>query len=117
MTPRSAAPLVPLARVWLFDLVYGACVAAAGWRDAVGFMVIIAGIGMADAIDEKVRHGGWALAAGVAAGTCILMLARAAGLGPADSPWAAYPVFAAASLAALAVFAAVTRLPGRARAT
>ncbi|MET7442935.1 hypothetical protein ACFYQQ_00145 [Streptomyces sp. NPDC005496] len=117
MTPRSAAPLVPLARVWLFDLVYGACVAAAGWRDAVDFMVVIAMLGMADAIDEKVRHGWWALAAGVAAGTSVLPLAREAGLGSEDSPWAAYPVFAAASLVALAVFAAVTRLPGRARAT
>jgi hypothetical protein len=115
VTPRRAAPLAPLARAWLFGLVYGACMAAVGWRDAMDFTVLTAVFAMADGIDEKVRLGSWALAAGVAAGTSVLFLARAAGLGPDDSPWAAYPVLAAASLAALTVFAAVTRLPGRAR--
>jgi hypothetical protein len=113
-TPRDAAPILPLARVWAAVAVVGAGIAAIGGGDMV-VVVCVLGVlhALVDEVINGVRHRWPAFAAAVGAGWAVDRLVRAVTSAPADPDWADYPGLAAGSLAAFAVFVAVTRLPGR----
>ncbi|MER5341235.1 hypothetical protein ABT030_13020 [Streptomyces mirabilis] len=88
---RGAAPVRPLARVWVFVVAAGAGAAALGWGDMV---VVVMFVGTVQALlDDVVR-------AVVSAPT-----------DPDWAEWADWPGLACGSLAAFATFVAITRLP------
>jgi hypothetical protein len=106
-----AAPLRPLAAVWLFCVAAGAGVGALGWGDGFAVMMFAPVYAMLDDVIAGVRHRWAAFAAGLAAGYWAGRLVRPGADVRSDAVWADYPSLVLGSLAALAVFAAISRLP------
>lgn len=113
-TPRSPAPPVPLLRIWLLCLAFGAVLAALGWDEEHFMMTYAAVFAMLDDVVAGVRHRWPALVAGLAAGWAADRLMRA-GVPDPGSAWGEYSVLAVGTLTALATFASVSRLPRPAR--
>ncbi|MFF1450776.1 hypothetical protein ACFVYF_21930 [Streptomyces sp. NPDC058274] len=112
--PRDAAPIRPLARVWAALAVVGAGFAALGWGDMVVIVCVLGVLhALVDEVNNGVRHRWPAFVAALGAGWAVDRLVRAVTSAPTDPDWADYPGLAAGSLAAFAIFVAVTRLPGR----
>jgi hypothetical protein len=112
-TPRAPSPAAPLLRVWLFGALLGAGLCAIGWDDVLDVVLIGTLFAMVDDVIEGVRHRWPALALGPAAGWAAGVAAGAVWPEPDDPAWSGYPGTAVGSFVALAVFAAVTRLPRR----
>ncbi|MEV0224796.1 hypothetical protein [Streptomyces sp. NPDC050704] len=110
--PRHAAPVWPLARVWLFIVAAGAGAAALGWGDLVVVLMFVGIVhALLDDVINGVRHRWPAFVAGLSAGWCVDRLAEAVLSAPADPHWADWAGLTCGSLAAFATFVAVTRLP------
>ncbi|MGW1498138.1 hypothetical protein ACWCQW_06030 [Streptomyces mirabilis] len=109
---RDAAPVRPLARVWVFVVAAGAGAAALGWGDMV-VVVMFAGIVQAllDDVIKGVRHRWAAFVAALSAGWSADRLITAVVSAPTDPNWTDWPGLACGSLAAFATFVAITRLP------
>jgi hypothetical protein len=112
-TPRGPAPIWPLIRVWLFCIAVGAGASALGWGDGLGLMVLGTVFAMLDDVVKAVRCRWPAFAVGLLAGWSAEKLASAGLSAPTAPVWADFPSLAFGSLAALATFAAITRLSGR----
>ena len=111
-TPQKPAPLVPSLLIWGFCLVAGAVAAAAGWVEGPVVRTLAAVWCMLDDVIEGVRHRWPAFAAGLAVCWGVNRLAHLL-VPDSDSQWGEYAVYAATTLAALAMFVAVSRLPLR----
>jgi uncharacterized membrane protein YccC len=109
---RGDAPVLPLVRVWLFCLAAGAGLSALGWSEASVVMVVGTVCGMLDDVGKGVRNRWPALGVGLLAGWSVDKLVGVGMSAPTDPDWADYPDLALGSLAALAAFAAITRLSG-----
>ncbi|MFD8220454.1 hypothetical protein ACFV2U_43985 [Streptomyces sp. NPDC059697] len=109
---RDAAPVRPLARVWVFVVAAGAGAAALGWGD---MMVVVMFVGIVQALLDDVikgvRHRWPAFVTALSAGWSADRLTRAVVSAPADPDWADWPGLVCGSLAAFATFVAVTHLP------
>jgi hypothetical protein len=108
---RVAAPIRPLARVWLFCVGTGAGAAAIGWSEGPVLMVLGMVFALLDDVIEGVRYRWPAFVVGQLAGWHAARLVKVGTSAPADPDWADYPAVAFGTLVAIAVFAAVTRLP------
>lgn len=111
-TPRVAAPIWPLTRVWLGCVAAGAGLSALGWSEGPVLMVVVTVYAMLDDVIQGVRSRWPAPAVGLLAGWSVDRLVGIGVPAPTDPDWADYPALALGSLAALAAFAAITRLPG-----
>ncbi|MCF3135970.1 hypothetical protein [Streptomyces olivochromogenes] len=109
---REPAPVLAHVRVWLLCAAVAAGGAALSWHDSPALVPMFTAFAMIDDVAKGVRHRWPALLAGTLAGWATLIGADAALPTPADSDWRTYSAFTSASLAALAVFVVVTRLPG-----
>lgn len=89
---RDAAPVRPLARVWVFAVAAGAGAAALGWGDMV-VVVMFVGIVQAllDDVTKGVRHRWPAFVAALSAGWSADRLIRAVVSAPTDPDWAGRP--------------------------
>ncbi|MFE5814576.1 hypothetical protein ACFQ6S_14385 [Streptomyces sp. NPDC056479] len=113
-TPRHPSPVVPTLRIWGFCLAVGALAAWAGRDEGPIVMTLATVWSMLDDVIDGVRHRWPAFAAGLAVGWAVNRLAHASLHAP-DGSWGEYAVFASTTLAALATFVALTRLPRRER--
>lgn len=117
-TPRHAAPVWPLARVWAGTAAAGAGAAALGWEDMVVVVMFVGTMNaLLDDVVKGVRHRWPAFVTALPAGWSADRLTRALASAPADPDWADWPGLTCGSLAAFAAFAAVTRLPAGALRT
>jgi len=115
-TPRGAASVQPLARVWIAVAVVGAGGAALGWGDFVSAAMLVGTVcALLDDVIEGVRHRWLAFVAGLLGGWSADKLVRAVTDEPADPDWADYPALAAGTLTAVVLFVVITRLPVRRR--
>ncbi|GAA4052940.1 hypothetical protein [Streptomyces shaanxiensis] len=115
-TPRHPAQPVPLLRVWLALLALGAGGAALGLEWEGTFVMWLGTVyAMLDDVIKGVRHRWPAFAAALAVGWVVDRLAYAVVPAASDSLWGEYGVYVAWTLAALATFTAITRLPSRER--
>ncbi|WP_234342903.1 hypothetical protein [Streptomyces fulvoviolaceus] len=114
-TPRSPVAAWPTLQVWLFCLAVGAVGAALSWEEQGPLlMMVVVLMEMFENVVKGVRHRWPAFVAALAVGWGVNRLAYA-GVPDSDSLWGGYCVYALWTLAALATFVAVTRLPlGRA---
>lgn len=111
-TPRHPSAAVPQLRVCLFLLAMGAFAAAVDWDEGTFAMTIGAVWSMLDDVIKGVRLRWPAFVAGLAVGWGVNRLAHAA-VSSAGSPWGEYAVHAATTVAVLATFVGVSRLPRR----
>lgn len=113
-TPRHPSPVVPTLRISVFCLATGALATWAGWDEGPVVMTLATVWSMLDDVIDGVRHRWPAFAAGLAVAWGVNRLAHASLHAP-DASWGEYSVYASTTLAALATFVAVTRLPWRGR--
>ncbi|MFE9763590.1 hypothetical protein ACFYPC_03480 [Streptomyces sp. NPDC005808] len=111
--PREAAPILPLAHAWLFFTAAGGGVVAVGWTEFVDLIGVWTVLAMLDDVTKGVRHRWPAFIAGLLVFWSIGKLVRRGLPAPADPDWADYPALVCGSLAALVVFAAITRVRPR----
>ncbi|WP_327431822.1 hypothetical protein [Streptomyces sp. NBC_01236] len=109
---RRAAPVMPLARVWVAFVAVAAGAAAVGWGDMVVVLIFVGTVSaLTDDVADGVRYRWPACVVGLLAGWGAGQLVRAGTPAPADPDWVDYPALAVGSLVAFVVFAAITRLP------
>ncbi|WP_031475277.1 hypothetical protein [Streptomyces bicolor] len=115
-TPRDPAQPVSLLLVWLFLLAVGAGGAALGLEWEGTFAMTMGTVfTLLDDVIKGVRHRWPACVAALAVGWGVVRLAHVVVPGASDSLWGDYGVHAAWTLATLATFVAITRLPPRPR--
>ncbi|MGI5379111.1 hypothetical protein ACQEV2_33660 [Streptomyces sp. CA-251387] len=111
-TPRHPARPLPLLRVWLFLLAVGAGGAALGLEWEGTFAMLLGTVyAMLDDVIEGVRHRWPAFVAASSVGWAVDRLAYAAVPAVSDALWGEYAVHAVWTLACLATFVAISRLP------
>lgn len=109
--PRDAAPVLPLARVWLCGGAVAAGTVVIGWFDVVVLAVVGTVFAMLDDVIKGVRHRWPAFVVGLGAGWSVGRLVGAGVPASVDPDWASYSGLVCGSLAAFVAFAAITRLP------
>jgi hypothetical protein len=109
--PRGSAAPWPTLQAWLFCLAVGAAGAALGWENqGPMLMMVVVLMDMLENVAKGVRHRWPAFVAALAVGWGADRLASA-GVPASGSLWGGYSVYALWTLAALATFAGITRLP------
>ncbi|MFD4530095.1 hypothetical protein ACFWP7_40570 [Streptomyces sp. NPDC058470] len=103
-------PIRPLVWSWFFFAAAGAGIVAVGWTEFVDLIALWTVLAMVDDVTKGVRNRWPAFITGLLVLWSVGRLVRRGMPAPADPDWADYPALVCGSLAALVVFAAITRI-------